>query len=74
MVDVTSSDMCLLYKGPDVMFDDTMTNEFKSDGASRHGRWYRISGTTEVGAEKTICGGPGETWRAEILLNPKAFC
>jgi len=72
MVDVTSSDMSLLYENPDTIFDDAkMTNEFGSDSASRPGMRERIAGTTEVGVKKRICGGPGETRRAEILLKPK---
>ena len=72
MVDVTSSDMSLLYENPDTVFDDAkMTNEFGPDSASKPGRRDRIAGMTEVGVGKSICGGPGETRRPEILLKPK---
>ena len=72
MVDITSSNMALLFEVPDTTFDEArMTGEFESDIASKRGRRDRVAGTTEVGVEKIICGGPGETRRAEILLKPK---
>ena len=72
MVDVTSSDMSLLYENPDAEFDDAkMTNEFGSDSASKPGVRERIAGTTEVGVKKSICGEPSETRHIEILLKPK---
>lgn len=72
MVDVTSSDMSLLFESPGTVFDEAkMTNEFGSDSASKPGRRDKIAGTTEVGLGKSICGGPGEPRREEILLKPK---
>ena len=72
MVDVTSSDMSLIYENPEIVFDDAkMTNGFGPDSASKPGRRDRIAGTTEVGVRKSIWGGPGETGRAEVLLKPK---
>ena len=72
MVDVTSSDMSLIFEQPNAEFDDaTMTNEFGSDSASKPGGRDKIAGTTEVGVGKSTCGGPGEPRREEILLKPK---
>ena len=72
MVDVTSSDMSLLYESPDTIFDNAkMTNEFGSDSGFKPGMRERIAGTTEVGAKKRIWGGPDEAQRVEILLKPK---
>ena len=71
MVDVTSSDMSLLYGYPDTAFDDAkMTNEFGSKSACKPGKEGKIAGTTEVGVEKSICG-QGESRRAETLLKVK---
>jgi len=70
MVDITSCNMALLFEAPNTMFNEArMTNGFGSDSGFKPGD--RIAGTTEVGVEKRICGGPGETGRVEILLKPK---
>ena len=72
MVDVTSSDMALLFDAPDAVFDEArMTNEFGPDSGSKCGKRDRIAGTTEVGVEKSICGNSGGARRAEILLKTK---
>jgi hypothetical protein len=72
MVEVTSSDMTLLYEAQDTVFDDArMTDEYGSDGVSTPETQDRIVGTTEVGVGKSVCGGPGEGRRAEILLKTK---
>lgn len=72
MVEVTSSDMSLLFKDPDTMFDDArMTNEFGLDTASSPGGQDRIAGTIEVGVEKSVAEGAGKGRRTEILLKPK---
>ena len=72
MVDVTSSDMGLLFEAPDSVFDEArMIDEFEPGGGSKRGRRNRIAGTTEVGVEKSICRNPGEARRAEILLKTK---
>ena len=71
MVDVTSSDMSLLFEAQDVVFDEArMTNEFGSDSVFRPGRGDRIAGTTEVGVGKSV-RGPDGSRRAEILLKAK---
>ena len=73
-VEVTSSDMFLLFETPGVAYDQAkMSNEFKSDGVpalkkDEFGRRYRIAGTTEVGIGKKISGRAGEDQRTEILL------
>ena len=67
MVDVTSSNMALLFEAPDTVFDEArMTNEFGSDSVSRPG-----GGEIGSRAEKSACGGPGGILRAEILLKAK---
>jgi len=75
MVEVTSSDMSLMFAAPGAAFDDTiMANEYGSDGIAapekrdEWGRRYRIAGTTEVGIRKSICEGPGKGRRTVILL------
>ena len=72
MVDVTSSDMALLFATPDIAFDDArMIDEFGSDGGSKSEGQDRVAGTTEVGVEKSTCEKPGEARRTEILLKIK---
>lgn len=74
MVEVTSSDMSLLFEAPDTVFDDTrMANELGSDNAPVPGGLKdKIAGTMEVGVEKRISGGgPGKIGRAKILLKTK---
>jgi uncharacterized protein YukE len=72
MVDVTSSDMSLIFHNPDVLFDGAkMINEFGADSAAEPGKPERIAGTTEVGVQKTVCKKPGEPRHVEILLKPK---
>ena len=71
MVDVTSSDMSLLFEAMETVFDAaTMTNEFGSNGPSVSGRQDRVAGTTEVGVAKSVYEGPGKTRRG-LLLKPK---
>ena len=74
-VDITSSDMSLLFETRNSPFDDTrMSNEYGSVGVpspekqDEKGRRYRIAGTTEVGVGKSICEGPGKGRRMVILL------
>ena len=72
MVEVISSNMHLLVEAPDTVFDDArMTNEFESDGVSTPGGQDRVAGMTEVGVGKSVCGGPGEGRRVEVLLKTK---
>ena len=71
-VEVTSSDMYLLFESPDTEFDDArMTDEYGSDGAPTPEGQGRIAGTTEVGVGKRVYGGPGESPREGILLKTK---
>lgn len=71
MVDVTSSDMSLLFEAPDTVFDDArMIDEFGSGGPFVPGRQDRIVGTTEVGVGKSISGA-GKSRRTQILLKTK---
>ena len=72
-MDITSSDMSLLFETRGTPFDDArMTSEYGSDGVPTPGKqdeksWqYRIAGTTEVGVGKRICEGKNR--RTVILL------
>lgn len=72
MVEVTSSDMHLLFEDPDSVFDgERMIDEFGSDDASTPGKQDKIAGTTEVGVGKIISKGAGKDRRTEILLKTK---
>ena len=72
MVEVTSSDMSLLFEAPNTVFDEKrMTNELGSNGGSTPWKRDKIVGTTEVGVGKSICEGAGKGRRTEILLKPK---
>ena len=76
MVDVTSSDMRLLFEAPSTSFDDKrMSKECDSDSAPR-GQVTKVAGTTEVGVEKTVYekrgeGRPGESRCTTVLLKAK---
>jgi len=71
-VEVTSSDMSLLFEAPDTVFDNArMSDEFGSDGTSISGNQDRVAGTTEVGVGKSISVGPGEIRRTGVLLKTK---
>jgi len=66
MIEVTSSDMSLMFEIPDTEFDGArMVDEFES------GRQDKVVGVTEVGVKKSVCGRPGEGRRVEILLKTK---
>ena len=70
-MEVTSSDMSLLFEAPGTVFDDAkMTDDSGSGDVSVPGRHDKIAGTTEVGVEKSICRA-GESRRTEILLKTK---
>ena len=70
-VEITSSDVSLLFDAPGTAFDDAkMTDDYGSDGVPAPGRRDRIAGTTEVGIEKSICEA-GKGRRTEILLKSK---
>lgn len=69
MVDITSSDMCLLYEAPSTPFDDTrMTKECKPERASASKRPDKVVGTTEVGVGKSVAGKQDESRHTQILL------
>ena len=71
-VEVTSSDMALLFETSGAEFDEArMSNDYGSNDARTLGKRDRIAGTTEVGVGKRICGGPDESHREEILLKTK---
>lgn len=72
MVDVTSSDISLIFEAPDTVFDAArMANEFGSDGPSVSGRRDRIAGTTEVGVLKSRSDGVGKRRHVQVLLKAK---
>ena len=72
MVDVTSSDMTLLFATPGTVFDGM---EMDRDGdlrrASAPGSEDKIAGTTEVGVRRSVRTGPGQSRRDEVLLRTK---
>jgi len=70
-VEVTSSDMSLLFEAPGTMFDDAkMADDNGSGGVPVPERQDRIAGTTEVGVEKSIRKA-GESRHTEVLLKTK---
>ena len=76
MVDITSSDMRLLFEAPSTSFDDRrMSKEFDED-STPGGQIMKVAGTTEVGVEKTVYerrgeGRPGEGRCTTVLLKAK---
>ena len=74
MVDITSSDVALLFDAPDTVFDDArIINEFGSAGAPKPVRGDRIAGTTEMEVGKSMSGGAGKSRRAQILSKTKVI-
>ena len=72
MVDIISSDMCLLFETPSTAFNQVrMTKEIESDETFTPQGDDIVAGTTEVGIEKRVGEGPGEGRRTEILLKAK---
>ena len=72
MLEVTSSDLSLLFEAPNTVFDGArMTNEFGSDISSPLGSRDRIVGTTEVGVGKSTSGRAGKSRQMKVLLKAK---
>ena len=72
MVEVTSSDMSLLFGAPGAVFDEAgMTDELASDGPSLPRRLDRIAATTELGVGKSTSGRTGKGRHAKVLLKTK---
>ena len=73
LVDVSSSDVTLLFEETGAIFDGTrMADEFGSNGTSVNpGGRDIVAGVTELGVEKSVRGGAGETQHTEILLKTK---
>jgi len=72
VVEVTSSDMTLLFAAPGTMFDDAKMDKVDtSNNVSAPRRRDKVAGTTEVGVGKSVCMGPGKSRREEILLKTK---
>ena len=76
MVDITSSDMRLLFGTPSTSFDDKRMSKECDKDSTPGGQDIKVAGTTEVGVEKTVyerrgerrpCGGRCTT----ILLKAK---
>ena len=66
MIEVTSSDMSLMFEAPDTEFDGArMIDEVGS------GRRDKVAGVIEVGVKKSVCGRPGESRRVNFLLKTK---
>jgi hypothetical protein len=71
MVDITSSDMRLIYGTPSTEFDHTrMANEFESDGDSTPKGQDKVVVTTEVGVEKSV-GRRGQPPHTQVLSKAK---
>ena len=69
MVEVTSSDLSLLFEARNTVFDSArMTNEF---GSAPLGSRDRIVGTTEVGVGKSTSGKAGKGRQMKVLLKAK---
>ena len=67
MVDVTSSDMRLLFETPGSVFDHRrMSNEFEPNGAPNRTGKDKVAATTEVGIGKKVSRG-----HTEFLLKAK---
>jgi hypothetical protein len=71
MVDITSSDMYLLFEAPSTAFDEArMTRECEPDKTPTSRSQSKVVGTTEVGVEKRVGGKQGEDRHTKILLKP----
>lgn len=71
MVDITSSDMCLLCETSCAMFDGTrMSEEYESGGDSAPSGQDKVVATTEVGVEKSV-RMRGEPQHTQVLLKTK---
>lgn len=70
MVDVTSSDMYLLFESPRTAFNDVrMAKEFQSKSSSLQND--KVAATTEVGVGKSVGGNGVEDLHIEVLLKAK---
>lgn len=73
MVNVVSSDMCLLFESPCAVFDGTrMVGESESYGGSTPGEEDKVVGTTEVGVEQSV-RKRGERPSTKVLLKTKVI-
>jgi hypothetical protein len=71
IVDITSSDMRLIYETPSTDFDHTrMTDEFESDRDSIPKGQDKVVVTTEVGVEKSV-GRLGQPPHTQVLSKSK---
>jgi hypothetical protein len=71
MVDITSSDMRLIYETTFTEFDDTrMVDEFESGGGSTPKGQDKVVVTTEVGVEKSV-GRRGQPPHTQVLSKSK---
>ena len=76
MVDITSSDMRLLFEAPSTSFDDKRMSKECDEESTPGGQVMKVAGTTEVGVEKTVYerrgeGRPGEGRCTTVLLKAK---
>ncbi|KAF9783749.1 hypothetical protein BJ322DRAFT_1125250 [Thelephora terrestris] len=73
MKDVSSSDMSLLFETPGTAFDSArMVNEFEPNGSPANpDQGDGVAGVTELGVGRSVCGGPGQTRRVDVLLKTK---
>ena len=74
IVDITSSDMSLLFETPRTVFDETwMTKVFESDGYRARRKQDKVAGTTEVGLWKSVGGRRGQGQGTEILSKARVI-
>lgn len=74
MVDITSSDMYLLFETPRTAFDERrMTNEFESYESLARQRRDKVAGTTRVGVQKSVGGRSGNGQRSKVVLKARVI-
>ena len=76
MVEITSSDMRLLFEAPCTTFDEKEMSKECDKDSTLEGQVMKVVGTTEVGVEKTVYekrdeGRPGEGRCTAVLLKAK---
>lgn len=72
MVDITSTDLCLLFEWPHADFDKRkMINVSDPDESLARRRQAKVAGTIAVGVRKSVGGRHGTTRHTVVLLKAK---
>ena len=76
MVEITSSDMRLLFEAPSTAFDEKRMSKEYDKGSTPGGQVMKVVGTKEVGVEKTVYekrgeGQPSDGRCTTVLLKAK---